>query len=118
MNERIDNAQSHSPAPVRCVNTMKYLMMFFSVFILAGCSTTPGTEQQMLAADARSRVSAHKAWCRQNDGVFVEDDTRGNKCFRRAEFNAAIRRHADQQQENHESMHGFTADDGPADRLR
>jgi hypothetical protein len=70
----------------------------------------------MIAADARLEARAHQAWCHRNDGVFVEDDTRGNKCYRRKEFNAAIRGRAGYPEENHESMNGYTAHDGvPAD---
>jgi len=65
-----------------------------------------------MAADARTEARAHLAWCHRNDGVFVEDDTRGNKCYRRSEFNTAMRGRADNQEEDHESMNGYTAHDG------
>lgn len=91
---------------------MIFLTTLFAILILAGCSTTPNTEQQMMGADARMEARAHLTWCRRNDGVFVEDDTRGNKCYRRDEFNAAIQGRADNPGEDHERMNGYTAHDG------
>ena len=61
--------------------------------ILAGCSTTPNTEDQYMQQDARAEHVRWKAWCLSQDGVVVEDDSIGRgdrKCYSREEWNRAI----------------------------
>lgn len=74
---------------------MKTVLVAFVFNLLAACSTTPTTESQMIAADARREHRGWKAWCLRNHGVVFEDDLTGRRCFRSEDLRNSIivRRH-------------------------
>jgi len=90
---------------------MKFLFIILSTLVVFGCSTTPNNEQQMTAVDKRQELIRHKQWCRDNDGVFVENDIKPNKCYRREDFNAAVR-NANVQGGRNESSDYYITHDG------
>lgn len=61
------------------------------VLMMTGCSTTPNTDQQWDRHYARQDAVEHKAWCLANDGVYIVDVERGNKCYSRSDWDQAMR---------------------------
>jgi outer membrane biogenesis lipoprotein LolB len=67
-----------------------FMMALAVIVVLGGCaSTTPQPNNQ------QSQERGHKAWCAENNGVWVVDNSVGrteNKCYSRQDYDAGLDR--------------------------
>lgn len=69
-----------------------FMMALAVIVVLGGCaSTTPQPNNQ----NYEYKAQEHKAWCAENNGVWVVDNSVGrteNKCYSRQDYDAGLDR--------------------------
>lgn len=70
-----------------------FMMALAVIVVLGGCAST--TPQPNNLTYERSQAREHKAWCAENNGVWVVDNSVGrteNKCYSRQDYDAGLDR--------------------------
>jgi len=71
-------------------NLIWCLVVAVGMAILLSCVTAPNTSAQLNTLQARLEHERWKEWCLASEGVVVEDDLAGRKCYDAEEFRRAL----------------------------